>query len=291
MSHFLHCPPGDETIGLLLARLEDLSDRAARGVAALSPFLTPREGIYASRALASRISAGTALLFGGFPAAERRRAILLPDYVEGMLEPAALAADPVSALESVGLSELADTLRGAVTVVTVQGSGYRALSHRDYLGSVLGLGLDRDAIGDIVVEDGTVEGTTGATAYLVTDARIANFLLSDLKKVATDAVRVSRMTAGFDVIPARRLSPIRDTVSSPRLDCVVAALCNLSREGAQTAIRQGLVELDYEPASACDRPVEPPATLSVRGVGKFLVEAFDGETRKGRMRLVAGKYV
>ncbi len=280
------CPPGDEALALLFARLEDLCDRAACGMVAVSPFLTPREGMYASRYLASRLSAGTALLHGGFPSAERRRAIILPDYAEGLFEPQALAADPVGTLVSVGLSDLSDAVRDAVTVLTVRGSGFRALSHRDYLGSVLGLGLDRDAIGDIVVSDADT-----ATAYLATDARMADFLCSDLKKVATDAVKVSRYDGTLDALPGRRLSPIRDTVASERLDCVVAALCSLSRDAAQTAIRQGLVELNYEPVEDCARPVDAPAVISVRGTGKFVVEAFDGETRKGRMRLVAGKYV
>ncbi len=280
-------PAGDESLERLCARLEDLCDRAAHGVVAVSAYLTPREGKYASRYLSSRMAAGTALLWGGYPAAERCRAVILPDYTEGMLSPEALAADPVAALEAAGLAELSDTVRDAAVLLCIRGSGFRALSHRDYLGSVLGLGLDRDAIGDVVV---SADGDAPPCAYLVTDARMAAFLETDLKKVATDTVKVSRLPHGANVVPARRLSPIHDTVASPRLDCVVAALCNLSREAAQTVIRQGLVELDYEPVTAPDRTVEPPAVLSVRGVGKFAVESFDGETRKGRMRMSAGKY-
>lgn len=287
MSAEFYSPAHDEATRLLCARLDDLCDRAARGVAAVSAFLTPREAMYASRHLHARISAGTALLFGGFAHAERCRAVILPDYVEGMTDPVALAADPVAALEEVGLSELADTVRDAVTVLCIRGSGYRTLIHRDYLGSVLGLGVERDAVGDILVDP----DAEPPSAYLVTDARMAEFLLSDLRRVGSDAVKVSRLPAGATVSLSRRLSPIHDTVASPRLDCVVAALCNLSREGAQNAIRGGLVELNYEPAADCDRTVEPPATISVRGVGKFAVEAIEGETRKGRIRLSAAKYV
>ncbi len=278
--------PLDEDLRRLSARLDDLSARASRGVAAVSPFLTPREARFAARLQASRLSAGTAVLWGGFPGAERARLILLPDYVEGMLSPDELARDPATALTDAGLDELCDTVQEAVCLLCIRGSGYRALSHRDYLGSVLGLGIDRDAIGDIVVAD----GDEAREAYLVTDSRMAAFLLSDLQKVATDTVKVTRLTS-MNVIPARRTEPIRDTVASDRLDCVVAALCHLSRDKAQTAIRQGLVELDYEPIPDCDRTVTPPATISVRGFGKFTVEAFDGETRKGRMRLVAAKYI
>ncbi len=287
MSYVGHDAARDEAVRLMLARLDDLCARAAHGVAAFSAFLTPREAMAASRHLLSRVSAGSAFLYGGFSGAERVRAVILPDYAEGMTDLCALAADPVAALREAGLSDLADEVRDAATVLCIRGSGYRALSHRDYLGAVLGLGIDRDAVGDIVVSP---DGGTPA-AYLVTDARLAAFLLSELCKVATDTVKVSRLPADGAVSLARQLSPIRDTVASPRLDCVVAALCNLSRESAQNAIRGGLVELNYEPVEATDRTVEPPAVLSVRGFGKFAVESFGGETRKGRIRLIAGKYI
>ncbi len=280
-----HCASWQsEDIRLLTARLDDLCRRGERGESAVSPFLTPREAKYAAAHLSVRLRAGTALLWGGFEGAERVRVMILPDYTEGLTDPEMLAADPAAALCGAGLDDLADTLRGAVCAVCIRGSGFRELSHRDYLGSVLGLGLERDAIGDIVVQD-------PHTAYLITSALTADFLLTGLTKAATDTVKVSLLPEGTALTGARRLQPVTDTVASERLDCVVAALCNLSREKAQTAVRSGLVELDYEPCEACDTAVEAPAVISVRGFGKFAVQGFDGVTRKGRIRLVAGKYV
>ncbi len=274
---------GDEAIDRLLARLDDLGDRAAAGTVGVSRFLTPREAKYAARHLSARRAAGTAVLWGGYPGAERVRAFLLPDYCEGLLVPDALAASPVDALREQGLDDIADAVAGATVSVTVKGSGYRTLTHRDYLGSLLGLGVERDAVGDIL--------TLGEhEAIVLTSEGMAAFFTADLRKVATDTVRVTRTPSDTPLSATRRLTPIHDTVASPRLDCVVAALCNLSREAAQETIRRGLVELDYEPCDACDTTVEPPAILSVRGHGKFAVEAFDGETRKGRMRLRAGQY-
>ena len=273
-----------EDIRLLVARLDDLCRRGERGEAAVSPYLTPREAKYAAIHLSARLRGGTALLFGGYAGAERVRAVILPDYTEGLTDPEALAADPISALSDAGLDDLAGTLREAACAVCIKGSGFRELSHRDYLGSVLGLGLERDAIGDILVPD-------PPTAYLVTSARTADFLLTGLEKVATDTVRVTPLPEGRTLHSCRRLTPITDTVASERLDCVVTALCNLSREKAQTAVRSGLVELDYELCEACDTTVEAPAVITVRGYGKFAVREFDGVTRKGRIRLVAGKYV
>ena len=274
----------DEDIRLLLSRLDDLVRKSGRGEAAVSSYLTPREAKYARIHLSSRLSAGTAVLWGGYPEAERVRAVILPDYTEGLVDPTALMSDPVAALCSAGLDDLADTLRDAVCPVSVKGSGFRELSHRDYLGSVLGLGLERDAIGDILIPD-------THSAILLTDSRVGDFLTSQMEKVATDTVKVSRLPEGTSLAGTRRLQPLNDTVASERLDCVVAALCNLSREKAQMAVRSGIVELDYEAVEDCSATVDAPAVISVRGYGKFAVHAFDGTTRKGRIRLVAGKYV
>lgn len=274
----------DEGLRLLLSRLDDLCDKASRGECAVTDFLTPREARYARARLSSRVSAGTAVLWGGFPEAERVRGFILPDYTEGLIDPKTLADDPVAALCGAGLHDLADTIREAVCPILVRGSGFCDLSHRDYLGSVLGLGLERDAVGDILIPD-------AHTAILLTDTRVGNFLMTMLEKVATDTVRVSRLPEGTSLGGTRRLQPLNDTVASERLDCVVAALCNLSREKAQLAVRAGLVELDYEAVEDCSATVDAPAVISVRGYGKFAVHAFDGTTRKGRVRLVAGKYV
>ncbi len=274
----------DPDIRLLYSRLDDLCSRGSRGEAAVSPYLTPREAKYARMHLSFRISAGLALLWGGYPAAERVRVFILPDYTEGLVAPEGLADNPISALCAAGLDDLADALRGAVCPIQVKGSGFRELTHRDYLGSVLGLGLERDAIGDILIPD-------AHSAILLTDTRVGDFLTTALEKVATDTVKVSRLPEGTPLQGTRRLQPITDTVASERLDCVVAALCNLSREKAQMAVRSGIVELDYEAVEACDATVDAPAVISVRGYGKFAVHAFDGTTRKGRIRLVAGKYV
>ena len=274
----------DEVIRLLLSRLDDLCGRGERGEAAVSPYLTPREAKYARSRLSARLAAGTAVLWGGYPEAERVRAVILPDYAEGLVDPTALTSDPVAALTDAGLDDLAEIIRGAVCPVLVKGSGFRELSHRDYLGSVLGLGLERDAFGDILMPD-------THSAILLTDTRVGDFLTTQLEKVATDTVKVSRLPEGTALTGTRRLQPITDTVASERLDCVVAALCNLSREKAQMAVRSGLVELDYEAVEDCSATVDAPAVISVRGFGKFAVHAFDGTTRKGRIRLVAGKYV
>ena len=96
-----------EDIRRLTARLDDLCRQAERGEAACSAYLTPREAKYAAAHLSARLRAGTALLWGGYDGAERVRAILLPDYTEGITDVEALGADPVTVLSETGLEDLA----------------------------------------------------------------------------------------------------------------------------------------------------------------------------------------
>ena len=119
----------------------------------------------------------------------------------------------------------------------------------------------------------------------------ADFLCTALEKVASDTVKCAIYTLDDSFTDGRSYRPIHDTVASPRLDCVVAALTNLSRDGAQNAIRGGTVEVDFACEERTDRILTPPATISVRGYGRYILRAFDGETTKGRLRLRADQLV
>lgn len=277
----------DENIRALYARLDDLCAQAGQGVAAVTPFLTPREAKYARQYLSGRLRAGLALLWGGYPDAERVRAFLLPDYLEGLLP--TVGADgggslpPADLLRAAGFDDLAEDAAEQTAALSVRGSGFRTLTHRDYMGAVLGTGLERDAVGDILSAD-------GQSALLFCDRRVAEFLCANMSKVGSDTVRLHIEAPDGIRVPPRATVPVQDTVASGRLDCVVAALCGLPRERAQSAVREGLCELEYECVRDCDRTVEPPAVLSVRGYGKFRVLSFDGENRRGRIRLIAEKF-
>ena len=249
----------------------------------MTPFLTPREAREATRCLAARLRAGTALLVGGYPGAERVRAILLPDYLEGLTDPRELSDDPVVALAAAGFEEIAAAISAAVVPVRIKGSGYRVLSHRDYLGALLHLGVERDRIGDICV-------ISPHEAILFCDRVMVGFFTENLTRVANDAVRLSVTEVAADFDGGRTFLPISDTVASPRADAVVAALANLSRERAQALFREGRVEIDYSPEERIDRTVGEGAVIVIRGCGKFIIRALSDKTKKGRFRLLADKY-
>lgn len=263
---------------LLLARLEDALERCERGTPASISFLTPRQIRWAEEALRQRGAWQSAFLWGGYKDAERATLFLLPEYLLVCLSAAPSLCEPEEVLS------LLEDAREEVTALCVTGSGFRTLSHRDYLGAILNLGLERDVLGDIAVQN-------DREAVLFCTATVAQFLLENLERVANDRVTCRAYCPDASFTDGRRYQPISDTVASPRLDCVVAALTNLSREAAQSAIRTGLVELEYEVEERTDLPLEPPAVLSIRGYGRYILRSFDGETRKGRLRMRADKLI
>ncbi len=263
----------------LLARLGDAVEKCNRGSVATLSFLTPRARKQAERALRAMGAWEQSFFFGGYPEAERVCLFLLPDYYAAML-----GANPCECPHEVLLTILADEIYETVQAVRITGSGYRVLTHRDYLGSILGLGLERDALGDIAVQN-------DFEAVVFCPRTIADFLLKNLTKIASDTVKCKAYDVDENFTDGKKYRPISNTVASPRLDCVVAALTNLSREAAQNAIRTGLVEVDFEPEERTDLTLTPPTTVSIRGYGRFILRSFDGETRKGRLRLRADQLI
>ena len=263
---------------LFEARLEDAIRKCTSGNVAQIPFLTMRQRRRAERMLDARGLHDSYWFWGGHAGAERACLFLLPDYLTAILPEDAVERE--SALPEY----LAEELTDAVISILIKGSGFRNLTHRDYLGAILGLGIERDAIGDIAVQD-------AHSAILFCPRTLAGFLMGELTKVGADTVRCYECLLDETFTDGKKYRPVSDTVASPRLDCVVAALCNLSREAAQSAVRSGLVEVDFEPEERVDTVLTPPITVSVRGYGRFVLHSFEGETRKGRLRLKADQLI
>lgn len=258
-----------EDNSILFARLDDLCNYADGGELKSSCFLSPRElhfsGLYLER---RGFGGGRVLEWGGYDDAERKKLFVLPEYMDGVSE----------------YRELSDFgYEDTIVALSVKGSGYKRLTHRDFLGSVLGLGLKRDVVGDIIVD--------GTEATIFCEAAVADFICNALTKVGSDTVKVAKKTIEADFLPQRQFLHINDTVASARLDCIVAAVCSLSRERAREAVVGGLAELDYETEERPDRTVAAPAVLTVRGYGKFKINSVSETTKKGRIRLSADKYL
>ena len=257
-----------EDFDKLYSRLDDYSRKAERGEVAVSGFLSPRELRIGGEYLARKKQVYVTL--GGYADAERCRICLLPDYME-----------EVSSQDEL-LEYGADAEIRAVRIV---GSGYKIFTHRDFLGSLLALGIERSVLGDIVVDD------DGYGAYVFCDRKISEFIISECDRIGKGKVRCSSADVGADFSANRKTQPISDTVSSPRLDAIVGALVSVSREKAKELVVSGLCEVDFEPEERCDRAVNDMSLISIRGYGRFRVISVDGKTKKGRIRLLAEKFI
>ncbi len=250
-------------------RAEELFERAQNGEITYTAFLTPAEQKRYLRTLGGR--ARFCLLDGGYTAAERKRLFFLPPYMQEV------DADT----QREWMREIFDE---CLVALEVRGSTYRELLHRDFLGAILNLGIERDAIGDLCVTD-------AYTAVLFCDRVMARFLCENLTRVANDAVRVQAVRVAEDFDGGKAFRPITATVASPRADSIVAALANLSRERAQALFREGAVEIDYEHADKPDKLLAKGCVIVIRGKGKFILRSLSEQTKKGRLRLVADQYL
>lgn len=160
---------------------------------------------------------------------------------------------------------------------------YATLSHRDLLGAVMSLGLERDATGDICL--GAAEGT----ACLFAHRDVADYICANLESAKHARLR----TAIVDTAPEMRPpegNVIRVTVQSERLDGVIAAGWRLSRAEAQRMIAAGLVKHNHMEERRGDARVAEGDLISVRGKGRLRVQSIDGETRRGRIALQLFQY-
>lgn len=251
-----------------------------------SRFLSPAEQSVFYRAACHSPAASRLYFFGGCAGADRRRAVFIPSYAEGT--PHSLPAEVFSPKrEAYLISVLAEMFPGeslGISPVYVDGSGFATLSHRDYMGSVLALGLDRAVLGDIAV-------TGEHSAVIFADEKIAPFIAENLNKVARDTVKCRISPVGRDFKIPRSFETLHLAAGSARADSVAAALGNLSRSEAKEICLAGQVEINYVSPVEPDAPVSEGDIVSVRGCGKFVIDSFDGETRSGRLKFTARRYL
>lgn len=236
----------------LKRRLQELARRCdTTGNACFSSFLSPPE---AEWAIAAAKAADVNIdLNGGFEDAERRMACFF------LREPGPF---PLTALR-------------------LRWPHQEAPAHRDILGSVMGLGLDRSRVGDIVVESDC--------AYFFAEVKMADYLRENLFSAGRVKLQIDAMDALPD-IAAPEGKEVRDTVASLRLDAIIAAGFGLSRTKAAAVIAAGHVKLRHLPEMHTDAQVLPGDTISVRGLGRLKVESAGAPTKKGRYPLLMLRY-
>ena len=269
---------------LLIARLEDKIRQAADNyMLTAGDFLDMHQRKIAEDYCKSRKLPVRCVFYGGYAEAERCIPVYLPDYIEmpGESEPAAGVGQSAAEGASAGLhvpDEVAELLR-IIRVTAPKGS--RKLTHRDYLGSLLALGLDREVTGDILVRE--ADDKTGGGADIIVEAGVAEFIELNYDKAGRTNLTVQALPIGELDTGVINIVEKRDTVASLRLDNIVSAAFAVSRAKAAEAIRRGIVSDNSVECLKVDREVSEGDRVTVRGKGKIALAEVGGRSRKDRV--------
>lgn len=237
---------------LLAGALDKWEACRMRGYQTATRFLDLRQRALVQTAIQQAGGMAETVFWGGYADAERACCLFFPDYLT-----AEQAAE-----------------NGPVALLRAEKSGNDTLTHRDYLGALMGLGLERACIGDILVHDGGAE-------ILVLE-EVADFLLLHFDKAGRKRLTLSRCPLQEICIPQVEEREGEGSVASLRLDCVLALIFSLSRGQAQEAVARGLVFVNQAPCERPDKELDAADRITLRGKGRARIVEIGGTSRKGR---------
>lgn len=242
----------------LLAKAKDAVDLAERRYMQKTVgFLNPRQKNLIEREIYVPDTVKT-IFFGGYDEAERTMFICCPYYEE-------------------------PEISSAVTVLKITGRELSGLSHRDYLGSFMALGITRENIGDIVIEE--------ECTFVFIRTEMKEYILQNITKIGRCGIKIGETKFCELSISPKPTEEIRTTVSSLRLDCIVAAAVHVSRSKAADMIESELVALNFDVCCRVSEQVNEGDVFSVRGYGRMRLLSVGGYTKKNRLGIVVLRYL
>ncbi len=191
-------------------------------------------------------------MWGGYDDAERKILCFYPDWDEG---------------------DMSDFLK----IIKVSHSGYKKLSHRDYLGSILSLGISRDAVGDILVADDF--------AQIIVKSEMADFIELNYNKAGRINLQAEILGIDKIEIPEQKIREVSDSVPSLRLDALVSSAFSLSRGNAAAFISAGSVYVNDVLVQKADFKVSEGAKIKVHRKGRAVLTEVGSISRKGRIHV------
>jgi RNA-binding protein YlmH len=244
---------------IFVQRVQEWIDKAAfRHESKRTDFLDPRQ-CQIVQSLVNREMDVHVTWFGGYDDAERKVGWITPEY--------AIPTQSQSGLCAI-------SIEGDTRFVDVD--------HGDFLGAILGLGIKRDKVGDILVHDNG--------CHLIVVEEIADYISAHLGQVHRISVQVTKLEWTELQIPKQSLEELQFTVASARLDAILGDVYRLSRAKALQPIQAGRVKVNWKPQSDPSFPLKAGDVVSTKGFGRFQVLEVEGPTKKGRLRIRVGKY-
>ncbi len=253
---YARSPEDDELLARLLDKV-DIHERS--GTMQHSRFLSERDRLCCEPVL--RALGLDGIFWGGYDEAERTVLILPAEW-----------QDP----DSIRQGET-----GPVAVLRASFRREESLSHRDFLGALMGLGIERETVGDLIPRPGSCD--------IVLLREIMPYVMQNLTSAGRASLSLSEIPEAEPRESEFRL--LKDTVASLRLDAVVGCGFALAREKAATAIRTGKVAINGMECLKPDKLVEAGDRISLRGLGKMELSEVGGLSRKGRTQIVIKRFI
>ena len=192
--------------------------------------------------------------FGGYENAERKIIVIGTDDIEDAKE--------------------------KIQIITIDSN--KNLLHREVLGSLLGLGIKREVLGDILIKENR------ADIFVVDE--IVQYILQNFQKVGREKVKVYVNTYDNLIESTVQSKEFKTTVASLRIDAIISAGIGISREISSKLIQNQKVKLNYKLLESTSKKISVGDKISIRGYGRIELVEVLGETRKDRIRVVLKKY-
>lgn len=203
---------------------------------------------------------------GGYEEAERKILIFYPEKLEDMLS-------------NINLNEYINVIR-----IILPNELKGEYSHRNYLGGLMKLGIAREKVGDILVDDNGADILVSPEVlkFLLTNiSSLTRFSKSKIEKIELKDLRKIEVKKEIITI----------TIPSMRLDNIVAELAKCSRGKANEILEQERVLLNYEIVTKSSKEIKEKDTITIRGKGRFVIKNIVGNSRKGRLFVEVEKFI
>ena len=191
---------------------------------------------------------------GGYDEGERKSLIVFPSYLDfEHIE------NPIGALRISGKFK------------------FKEVTHRDYLGSIMGLGIKREKIGDITIHENNCE--------VILHKDILDYIKFNLKTIGKEPVTIDEISIRNVKKGIEEFKEVIDTVASLRLDAMISTTYNISRESSSTYINNNKVKVNWKPTTQPSFEIHEGDVISLRGYGRFILNKVLGITKKDRVRV------
>jgi RNA-binding protein YlmH len=184
----------------------------------------------------------------------------------------------------VSFSTLGEPTIYPITLLKISNkSKFSSLGHKDYLGAIMSLGIKREKLGDLITED--------AACYATVCSDISNYIITNLSSVSNCPCEAREYDYIEQNLPKRKFQQRVVISTSLRLDGMVSAICNVSRNNSVELIASGKILVNYFQCLKKDKTIKNNDTLTIRGYGKFKIEDIIGTTQKERLKVAIKQYI